>query len=74
MSFQRIVLDLGQGVHLSVIQGKGTMGSVAIGTVEVCLLDALGLRGEPLGDLDGPALASFIQTYLQDQAVGWEYQ
>ncbi len=74
--FQQVYLDLGQGVHLSVIQGDGTMGKLSRGTVEVCLVKANGggLIGEPGGGLDGPQLVQFIASYLQDRAVGWEYQ
>lgn len=70
---QQVLIDLGGGYCLSVVQGQGVMGSRPRGTVEVALVtqDGAGnvvlVQDEPLGHLDAKDLAHYIQTYQQDK-------
>lgn len=73
MSIQQVLVDLGEGYCLSIIQGEGVMGSRPRGTVEVALVtqDGAGnvvlVSDEPMGHLDAKDLATYIQTYQQDR-------
>jgi hypothetical protein len=77
---ERIRLGIDEGVALSLLQGEGAMGSLSRGSVEACLVaidekgDVLSLIGEPFILQNAEHVASWIHSYLQDQAVGWEYQ
>lgn len=74
---QQVLLDLGGGQTLSIVQGAGTMGSRAKGTVEVAVITRgkdKNYLSEPLGGLDAEGVASYIQSHLQDRAIGWQYE
>lgn len=74
---QQVLLDLGGGQLLSIVQGAGTMGSRSRGTVEIAVITTAldkNYIGEPEGHLDAQDVATYILTHLQDRAVGWEYQ
>ena len=73
---QQVLLDLGGDYYLSIVQGKGVMGSRFLGTVEIALVTQDGAgnvvlrQDEPWGHLDAKDLASYILTYLQDKDIG----
>lgn len=71
MSNRQILLDLGEGERLSIVQGAGTYSGY--GSCEVAVLRP-GPKGfsisEPVGHLDAQALADYILTYLQDRSEG----
>lgn len=73
---QQVLLDLGDGFFLSVVQGDGAMGSRSEGTVEVAVVtqnesgDVEVLSKYCGGYLDAKALADYILTYLQDRDEG----
>lgn len=71
MDHRQILLDLGEGERLSIVQGAGTYSGY--GSCEVAVLTP-GPKGfaisEPVGHLDAKALADYILTYLQDRDVG----
>jgi hypothetical protein len=77
---ERIRLRIDEGVALSLLQGEGAMGSLSRGSVEACLVaidekgDVLSLIGEPFILSDASEVSGWITSYLQDCAVGWEYQ
>jgi hypothetical protein len=74
MDYRQILLSLGEGETLSIVQGSDTHSGA--GNCEVAVLRP-GRRGlsvsEPVGHLDAKALADYILTYLQDRTVGWSY-
>ena len=77
---QRIQLRIDEGVALSLIQGEGTWGSLLEGSVEACLVaidergGSLSLIGEPFILRNAAEVSGWVASYLQDRAVGWEYQ
>lgn len=75
MDHRQILLDLGEGERLSIVQGSGTYSGY--GSCEVAVLRP-GAKGfavsEPVGHLDAKALADYILTYIQDREEGGLHQ
>ena len=66
---QQVLIDLGEGQTLSIIQGAGFASSPDRGVVEVAVMNKKGtkLLSEPVANLDAKALADYILTYIQDR-------